>query len=983
MTGQKRGCKVRGSGWCAVWRLVCLACWLMVALPVFSENHYAFTPIDASQGLSSNKVRNIAQLPDGRMAIMTEGQLNIYDGTSFGYLHYDQRHFCRLTEYSGFHHSYIDANGYMWIKNQYSLLVADIGREEFVVRPDSLLAQWGIDTPVKDLFMDKEQTWWFVSARDELLRLQKDGRKVSVFLRDVSLGGDQLYDLGVLDGKLYLFYRSGLLVCRDLVSGRELYRRERPDGLPAGHYGNTSYVVQGAHTFYQLCNGNAGGVMLNYDVDDRKWHLVMATDAWFNHLSIDRSGSIWVSGPEGLFNISSDLRKIQNLPFLKLVDGQRIDTELSTLYNDRQGGMWIGTLNRGILYYHPDRFRFQNIGKALFPLPEDATVHVTGFDETDDGNVIVKADGRSFLFVPKAGSLSSSYYREHPAEEKTLKETFSGLDEPVLQVVAMGNDTLAGIMRHGWFVCDKQNRKTVSFPTCHPCNAIADAGSGRLWIGLEDGLLLWTAATGEIRIFYTSDGLVNNSVRSIIRTADGTVWVSTANGISRLTEYESAAGMQYLFVNFNRFDGVIASEFCERSAYEASDGTLYWGGINGFNRLDPQSAIAGQTVFKPLFVGFSLFGERVESGKSYHGNVILERPITITREIVLEHDQNFFTIEFSAMNYVNPTQTYYRYQLEGIDKTEREIHSTDGKGYVTYTDLPSGNYCFRVRAAGSGKNWSGQYAELHILVKTPFWRTGYAFTIYFLLIVGGTALTLMWYVRIKRRHLVREQKEKLDEMKTLFLQNIKQELEEPVEKIVSPLDSLLKHTDEGRNKLQLQAIQQNVIELKSLVGQLSEGVLLPLPADEHILNLDELLVDMRRLLEQQEQRKGQLHVMAEAQPDGRMLLSDADEAFIRKALHFVEQNLNNPEYSVEVLSHDMGMDRTGLYRKLVAVVGKTPTNFIRSVRLKRAAQLLEEGYTVAEVTDSVGFSTSSYFSKCFQEEFGVKPSQYADKSKKH
>ena len=78
----------------------------------------------------------------------------------------------------------------------------------------------------------------------------------------------------------------------------------------------------------------------------------------------------------------------------------------------------------------------------------------------------------------------------------------------------------------------------------------------------------------------------------------------------------------------------------------------------------------------------------------------------------------------------------------------------------------------------------------------------------------------------------------------------------------------------------------------------------------------------------------------------------------------------------------MRMDRTGLYRKLVAVVGKTPTNFIRSVRLKRAARLLEQGYTVAEVTDSVGFSTSSYFSKCFQEEFGVRPSQYVNNTRK-
>lgn len=982
MTGQKRGCKVTGSGWCAVWRLVCLACWLMVALPVFSENHYAFTPIGASQGLSSNKVRNIAQLPDGRMAIMTEGQLNIYDGTSFGYLHYDQRHFCRLTEYSGFHHSYIDANGYMWIKNQYRLLVADIGREEFVVRPDSLLAQWGIDTPVKDLFMDKEQTWWFVSARDELLRLQKGGRKVSVFLRDVSLGGDQLYDLGVLDGKLYLFYRSGLLVCRDLVSGRELYRRERPDGLPAGHYGNTSYVVQGAHTFYQLCNGNTGGVMLNYDVDDRKWRLVMATDAWFNHLSIDRSGSIWVSGPEGLFNISSDLRKIQNLPFLKLVDGQRIDTELSTLYNDRQGGMWIGTLNRGILYYHPDRFRFQNIGKALFPLPEDATVHVTGFDETDEGNVIVTADGRNYLFMPQTGEISL-YQRGLLPSERTSDMNIPGVDEAVLQTIAVGKDTLAGITRQGWFVYDRRKKKAESHIVCHACNAIAYAGDGCYWIGLEDGLLLWNAVTGEERIFYTSDGLVNNSVRSLLRTSDGTLWVSTANGISHLTVDKTSAGPKYSFVNFNRFDGVIADEFCERSVYEASDGTLYWGGINGFNRLSPSSVTAEQSAYLPLFVGFSLFGERVESGKAYHGNVILERPVTMTREIELEHDQNFFTIEFSAMNYVNPTQTYYRYQLEGIDKMEREIHSADGKGYVTYTDLPSGRYVFKVRAAGNGRNWSEQYAELHILVKTPFWRTGYAIVLYFLLIVGGVVFILMKYVRSKRRHLMREQKEKLDEMKTIFLQNIKQELQEPVGKIISPLDSLLKHTDEGRSKMQLQAIRQHALELQSLVGQLSEGVLLPLPADEKTLNLDALLVDMRRLLEQQEHRKEQLHAVPEEQTDARMLLSDADEAFIRKALHFVEQNLNNPEYSVEVLSHDMGMDRTGLYRKLVAVVGKTPTNFIRSVRLKRAAQLLEEGYTVAEVTDSVGFSTSSYFSKCFQEEFGVRPSQYADKSRKH
>ncbi|MDL2242043.1 AraC family transcriptional regulator, partial [Bacteroidales bacterium OttesenSCG-928-L03] len=112
-------------------------------------------------------------------------------------------------------------------------------------------------------------------------------------------------------------------------------------------------------------------------------------------------------------------------------------------------------------------------------------------------------------------------------------------------------------------------------------------------------------------------------------------------------------------------------------------------------------------------------------------------------------------------------------------------------------------------------------------------------------------------------------------------------------------------------------------------------------------------------------------------------LSASDGKFIQRALDYVEQNIDNSDYSVEQLSKDLGMERTGLYRKLGAMIGKTPTSFIRSIRLKRAARLLEEGYTVSEAADRVGFGTSSYLSRCFQEEFGMKPSQYIASFKKH
>ena len=88
--------------------------------------------------------------------------------------------------------------------------------------------------------------------------------------------------------------------------------------------------------------------------------------------------------------------------------------------------------------------------------------------------------------------------------------------------------------------------------------------------------------------------------------------------------------------------------------------------------------------------------------------------------------------------------------------------------------------------------------------------------------------------------------------------------------------------------------------------------------------------------------------------------------------------IDNSEYNVEQLSADMGMSRMNLYRKLQAITGQTPTEFIRTIRLKRAAQLLQDGkLNVSEVADRVGFSSSSYFTKCFKEQFGV--SEYAEK----
>lgn len=104
------------------------------------------------------------------------------------------------------------------------------------------------------------------------------------------------------------------------------------------------------------------------------------------------------------------------------------------------------------------------------------------------------------------------------------------------------------------------------------------------------------------------------------------------------------------------------------------------------------------------------------------------------------------------------------------------------------------------------------------------------------------------------------------------------------------------------------------------------------------------------------------------------------DGFILRAISLVEQNLHTPGYTVERLAADLCMERTGLYRKLNALVNQSPTLFMRSIRMKSAAQMLQEGtLTVSEIAERTGFSSVSYFSRLFQETYGCKPSEYGRK----
>lgn len=151
-------------------------------------------------------------------------------------------------------------------------------------------------------------------------------------------------------------------------------------------------------------------------------------------------------------------------------------------------------------------------------------------------------------------------------------------------------------------------------------------------------------------------------------------------------------------------------------------------------------------------------------------------------------------------------------------------------------------------------------------------------------------------------------------------------------------------------------------------------------ADDYIskpFNIQELVSRIKNLIEQRKTLREQFSRNVRLYPKDISITSE-DEKFISKTISIIEEHLNNFDFDVSRLTDKMALSRVQLFRKLKALTDQSPSEFIRTIRLKRAAQLLDKGFgNIAEVTYQVGFNNLSYFAKCFRELFGVSPSDYA------
>jgi signal transduction histidine kinase/ligand-binding sensor domain-containing protein len=267
-------------------------------------------------------------------------------------------------------------------------------------------------------------------------------------------------------------------------------------------------------------------------------------------------------------------------------------------------------------------------------------------------------------------------------------------------------------------------------------NAVFFDHSGTLWAGTQNGLDKFDPRTHTFKTYDQRNGMSGNVVSCILEDSRRTLWMSTNKGISSFdTKTEH-------FANYTTADGLPGPDLTGTGAcYESPRGEMFFAGFSGATAFFPGKVAEMPYVPHPVLTDFRLFGSSVVPGPRSPLNIAMNRASAIQ----LSHLENVFSIEFSALAYLNPGTNRYRYKLDRIDKDWREVGSDER--LATYTTLPAGNYTFRVEAATSRGPWSPDVV-LAIKILPAFWRTYWFLTCWVAALCG--ILALLYRLRLKR-----------------------------------------------------------------------------------------------------------------------------------------------------------------------------------------------------------------------------------------
>lgn len=302
-----------------------------------------FRVLGPAQGLKGRNVLQMTQLPDGRMAVVTDSHVCFYDGKKFQCVQRDKGFVFPLRGYKGYTHIYIDHDNSFWLKDWQTVACLNLN----TLRWEKL--RWDAGKNPDDLFADSNGLLWFVNGGNILnengVRLQ---RRDTAMIQDVDVAGTTVF-VFTNDGKVSL-YNSGN---GKFTGSYAAYGKDEE-----AKYKNTSLVVNANDgNFYQIRTGGKS-VLLSFNRKTRAWQSLLDVDYTLHTLIVSSdsvsSSKLYVSCERGYWVIDLKTGEQHLLTVLHLPDGSAISTGYNTICRDRDGGIWLGSYDKGLLYASPE-----------------------------------------------------------------------------------------------------------------------------------------------------------------------------------------------------------------------------------------------------------------------------------------------------------------------------------------------------------------------------------------------------------------------------------------------------------------------------------------------------------------------------------------------------------------------------------------------------------------------------------------------------
>lgn len=530
------------------------------------------------------------------------------------------------------------------------------------------------------------------------------------------------------------------------------------------------------------------------------------TNAIYN-LYTDSNSNLWI----GTFNGGVNVYKPSRFAFQHLFQGDLSkggpgSQSVLSMIKDTSGSLWIGTDGGGLYKGQFTDGKFSAIEQVYNDVLSSNVItslyidrkrrflwvgtYARGLNQID----LQSGEHRSYLFEPDnpnsisnnniwtieedmhgdiwfgtlGGGLTKYLVNEQRFIQSPEKVTSSvALPDRNIRTIQFDEDDnlWIGTDNEGIYKLDFRKRQLIKFPKINKLNIFSILiKEDRVYIGTDGNGMYIFDKSGYFKKHIKLDDLLGlNVIHSIEEVTEGELWLASNAGVicyhveaDSLTVFDSA-------------DGVQSNQFNTNSSLKYNDGRLLFGGLYGISSFNVDEILINETQANPVFTDFSVNNQSVRDDSTYLGP---DKSINTIEEIQLGYRQNNFSIAFAGLEYTNPDKNQYAYKMEGYDEGWIKGHAN--RRVVNYTDLPFGNYIFKLKTSNNSGVWSTTERHLNISISPPFWATNWFKFLSFLILLLLVYIAFRIYIGIQTEESSRKLLEAEQEILKLKNQNLEQ-----------------------------------------------------------------------------------------------------------------------------------------------------------------------------------------------------------------